>query len=147
MKNEIITYNPKLKGLAKTNRKNLTKGELILWSQLKGRQIDGVRFSRQICVSNCILDFYCKELKLAVEVQGYSHNIQDLIDKDIRRIENLKQLGVKVIEIDERDIFNDLDNVIAQITHEVKNIKDNTHPAHDGGHPSKEGIVQSGNKI
>ena len=56
-------------------RKNLTKSELILWSKLKSRQMMGYKFRRQFSVDRFILDFYCPEIKLAIEVDGESSHI------------------------------------------------------------------------
>ncbi|MGD0919462.1 MAG: DUF559 domain-containing protein [Thermodesulfobacteriota bacterium] len=54
-------------------RKNMPKAEVILWSRLKGKRLDGYKFRRQFSVAQFVVDFYCPRLKLAIEVDGDSH--------------------------------------------------------------------------
>lgn len=61
----IIPYNKKLIPLARELRANMTLSEVLLWQEIKNKQL-GVRFSRQIPIDNFIVDFYCKELQLAI---------------------------------------------------------------------------------
>ena len=79
MKRKIIPYNPKLKEFAKQLRNNSTKAEIILWQKLKRDQMYGYDFHRQKPIDNYILDFFCYELMLGIEVDGYSH---DFLHKD-----------------------------------------------------------------
>ena len=72
-KRKIIPYNPKLKKLARKLRNKSTKSEVLLWNYLKGRQIKGFDFHRQKPIGNYIVDFYCSELLLAIEIDGESH--------------------------------------------------------------------------
>ncbi len=70
---EIIPYNPKLKELARKLRNDSTFTEIILWNYLKKKQMRGFDFDRQKPIDNYIVDFYCKDLKLAIEIDGESH--------------------------------------------------------------------------
>ncbi|MBT8185627.1 MAG: DUF559 domain-containing protein, partial [Eudoraea sp.] len=79
---KIIPYNPCLVALAKKLRNNMTLGEIALWREIKGKKL-GVRFSRQIPIDQFIVDFYCKDLKLAIEVDGSFHFENGQIKKDI----------------------------------------------------------------
>ena len=74
MKNPIIPYNKDLVERARYLRKNSSPGEIELWLGLKKKQILGYDFDRQKPIDNFIVDFYCKELKLAIEVDGNSHD-------------------------------------------------------------------------
>jgi very-short-patch-repair endonuclease len=76
MKREIIPYNPKLKALAKKLRETMTISEAMLWKGLKQKQL-GYDFDRQRPIHEHIVDFYCKELKLAIEIDGESHDHSD----------------------------------------------------------------------
>ena len=78
MKRKIIPYNPKLKELARELRNNSTKAEIILWLKLKNKQLYGYDFHRQKPIDNYIVDFFCQELMLAIEVDGYSHQFEDV---------------------------------------------------------------------
>ena len=66
-------------------RNNMPKAEIILWSQLKGKKLDGFKFRRQHSVGPFIVDFYCPKLKLAIEVDGDSHYQEGIEEYDKRR--------------------------------------------------------------
>ena len=93
---KIIPYNPKLVALAKKLRNNMTLGEIALWREIKGKKL-GVRFSRQIPIDQYIVDFYCKDLQLAIEVDGSIHFEEKHQEKDMIRQQKLETLGVTVI--------------------------------------------------
>jgi very-short-patch-repair endonuclease len=65
---KIIPYNPKLKEYARQLRNNSTRSEIILWKYLKGKQMLGYDFHRQKPIDNYIVDFFCSELMLAIEL-------------------------------------------------------------------------------
>lgn len=110
-RNEIIPYNPGLRKLARELRKNSTLGDVLLWKEISKRKL-GVQFHRQVPVHEYILDFYCHELKLAIEVDGSSHDTPDQKEKDLIRDYDLEQLGIKVIRIDDSDVKRNMDSVI-----------------------------------
>ena len=72
-RNTIIPYNPKLKQFARDLRNNSTLSEVLLWRQIKGQTLK-YEFHRQVPIDEFIVDFYCHELKLAIEIDGDSHN-------------------------------------------------------------------------
>lgn len=78
--NPIIPYKPELKELARELRKNPTYAEKILWQGIRRKQL-GVEFHRQVPIDQFIVDFYCHEIKLAIEVNGISHNDPDVKTK------------------------------------------------------------------
>ena len=69
----IVPNNPQLKELAKELRLNMTLSEVLLWNELKQKQMLGFDFDRQRPIGNYIVDFYCKELSLAIEIDEKSH--------------------------------------------------------------------------
>jgi Protein of unknown function (DUF559) len=69
---EIIGYERYLKELARKLRQNMTLGEVLLWQRLKRKQMRGYDFDRQRPIDRYIVDFYCKDLKLAIEINGSS---------------------------------------------------------------------------
>lgn len=79
---KIIPYNPRLKELARKLRNNSTKAENVLWLCLKGKQMCSYDFHRQKPIDNFILDFFCHELMLGIEVDGYTHCFEDTFVKD-----------------------------------------------------------------
>ena len=112
---KIIPYNPRLKELARQLRNNMTKAEILLWLQLKGKQMRGYDFHRQKPLDEFIADFFCHELMLVIEVDGYSHTIAEVIDKDDIKDQRLTDLGIHVMHIDDHEIFTNMNNVLRQI--------------------------------
>ncbi|MCT4636414.1 MAG: endonuclease domain-containing protein [Bacteroidales bacterium] len=115
MRRKIIPYNPKLKFLAKQLRNSMTIAEKMLWNGLKNRQILGYDFDRQRPIDNYIVDFYCKDLMLAIEVDGASHDSCEAIDKDKIRQARLEDLGVRFLRFDDDDVKHQLDRVLRSI--------------------------------
>ena len=123
MKNSIIPYNPKLKLLARDLRNNSTKSEIYLWNKIKGKQL-GVRFIRQKPIDNFIVDFFCKEVMLAIEVDGYSHSLDEVYERDIKKDKKLRELGIEVLRIPDSVIFSDMENAIRVIKGKVEELLD-----------------------
>jgi len=124
---KIIPYNPKLKSLARKLRKDMTFGEVLLWNELKENQFWGFDFDRQRCIDNYIVDFYCKDLQLAIEIDGMSHNYEEAFAKDEIRQQRLERLGVKVIRFTEAEMKNDMVNVMRTMEVAIIDIiKDNS---------------------
>lgn len=113
MRRKIIPYNPKLKEYARKLRKNSTFTEIMLWNYLKGKQMKGFDFDRQRPIDNYIVDFYCKDLQLAIEVDGESHYGNLKADK--RREKRLNKVGVNVLRFDDMEIVYELDEVLKKI--------------------------------
>ena len=77
---KIIPYNPKLKETAWKLRNNSTLSEVLLWNRIKRKQMKDYQFFRQKPIDNYIVDFFCYELMLAIEIDGDSH--VDKIEED-----------------------------------------------------------------
>jgi len=118
MKNKIIPYKPYLKDYARELRKNSTLAEVLLWQQLKNRSY-GFQFHRQVPMLSFIVDFYCHELLLAIEVDGDSH----LYKYDLHRQENIESYGVKVLRIEDRGIKQDMFSVEMLLKETIKERK------------------------
>lgn len=110
---KIIPYNPKLKEFARKLRNNSTYTEIMLWNYLKGKQLRGYDFDRQRPIDNYIVDFYCKDLMLAIEVDGESHYGNE--KKDEQKDKRLNELGVTVLRFDDLEIRYGLDKVVERI--------------------------------
>jgi len=115
-----IYYNPKLKELARQLRNDSTKSEIRLWKYLKGKQMMGYDFHRQKPIDNYIVDFFCNKLALAIELDGFSHSIEEIYLKDNRKEKRLKELGITVLRFQDYEVMYDLDNVIAVIQQYVE---------------------------
>jgi very-short-patch-repair endonuclease len=83
--------------LAKENRKNLTEAEIKMWSVLRDNRFEGYKFRRQHPMGNYILDFYCHQLKMVIEVDGGYHEEMDQKKYDESRDAYLMELGIGVI--------------------------------------------------
>ncbi len=121
---KIIPYNPKLKELARDLRNNSTKAEIILWLKLKSKQMYGYDFHRQKPIDNYILDFFCQELMLGIEVDGYSHGIVEVYDKDIVKEEKMINLGIGILRFTDDQILRDMDNVLRAIESYIKDYEE-----------------------
>lgn len=96
--------------------------EVILWSELQGKRLNGLKFRRQYGISRYVVDFYCPKLKLAIELDGDSHATPDAEKYDKRRQEYIENKGIKVIRYDNNDVYTNLDGVISDIIYEVGKI-------------------------
>ncbi len=110
-----IWYHPDLIDCARELRKNSTKAEHLLWKRLKGRQLMGYRFHRQKPLLYYIVNFYCPELKLAIEVEGSIHEREDVAYRDTIRIQELGDYGIKILQFSNYEVFTDIKKVIWEV--------------------------------
>lgn len=87
----------------------------------------GYDFHRQKPLYNYIVDFFCHELMLAIELDGYTHQFQDVIEKDELKEKRLNELGVAVLRFQDEEVYNDVENVVREIEAYIK-AYENTHP-------------------
>ncbi len=109
----------------------MTYGEIALWREIKNKKL-GVRFSRQIPIDKYIVDFYCKDLKLAIEVDGAIHFAAGQPKKDRRRQERLESLGVRLVRFSDLDVKNNLSGVLKELKREIENINPTPSPSKEG---------------
>ncbi|WP_091430563.1 endonuclease domain-containing protein [Flavobacterium degerlachei] len=114
-KRKIIPYNPILKEFARQLRNDSTKTEIFLWLKLKGKQMHGYDFHRQKPIDNYILDFFCNELMLGIEVDGYSHEFLEVYTKDGVKENRMNELGIAVLRFSDEQVLKDMENVIRAI--------------------------------
>jgi very-short-patch-repair endonuclease len=112
-KNMYFRAKPGVLELAKSLRNNMTYHEKLLWEKLKGKQLYGLRFRRQHPISFFIVDFYCHEAMLVVEVDGEIH--YDRIDYDDGRSAEMEKFGIKVIRFTNIEVENNIEKVIKTI--------------------------------
>jgi len=112
---KIIPYNPILKKFARELRNNSTKSEIKLWRFLKGKQMLGYDFHRQKPLLNFIADFYCYELRLVIELDGYTHQFEETIIKDEIKETKLNKVGLNVLRFEDNEVMNDIENVLRTI--------------------------------
>ncbi len=103
-------------------RKNMTNEEKYLWRQLRNRQMKGLKFRRQHPVDIFILDFYCHECRLAVEVDGEIHQTPDQKEWDENRTFELNEFGITVLRFTNEDVWNHMKDVLKQIEKEIERL-------------------------
>jgi very-short-patch-repair endonuclease len=86
-----------------------------LWARLRGKGLDGLKFRRQHPIERYVLDFYCPEARLAIEVDGFSHDGGDQAQRDEKRDAWLNSRGIQVLRIAAEDVMRDADEVAAGI--------------------------------
>ncbi|MEM6720227.1 MAG: endonuclease domain-containing protein [Bacteroidota bacterium] len=116
MRNKIISYNPELKFYARSLRKNSTLCEILLWQKIRKRAL-GVQFHRQVPMLNYIVDFYCHEIQLAIEIDGSSHNNKKAYDA--KRQAALEKYGVKFIRFTNAEVKKQLFSVLLALEEKV----------------------------
>jgi very-short-patch-repair endonuclease len=103
----------KVKPLARQKRQQATRAEERLWSYLRDRRLLGIKFRRQYAVGKFIVDFYCYEAQLVIEVDGLGH--QYTVEEGAIRQQFLESIGFKVIRFNNEDVFDALPKVLDQI--------------------------------
>ena len=96
-------------------RKNMTKAELILWDKLRDKEIFKSKFRRQHPIDIFIVDFYCHEYKLVIEIDGEIHNNEENSEYDNNRMAELQKLGIIVLRFTNDQVIYKLNEVILRI--------------------------------
>ena len=115
MKNKPIHNRKHLESFRKELRENLTPAEAFLWKNLQKRQLKGRKFRRQHSIENFIVDFYCPEEKLIIELDGEIHKNATAEEKDRSRDKRLEELGFKIIRFENKMVFDFLPSVLKEI--------------------------------
>ena len=89
----------------------MSQPEVVLWRSLRGGRLTGLRFRRQHPLGPWILDFYCAEHRLGVEIDGWGHNMGEP-GRDERRDLDLARRGVRVVRFTAQDVASDLEMVL-----------------------------------
>jgi very-short-patch-repair endonuclease len=129
----LIAHNPISVKQARYLRKNSTIAEKKLWSRLRNKKVAGLKFRRQQSIGNRIVDFFCKEANLAIELDGSGHSrhcgeVTDL-DKEIELYES----GVRILRFRNSEVLSNLDGVIDAIIYRIDSEKSLWPPGRVGG--------------
>jgi very-short-patch-repair endonuclease len=124
MKKPIVHYNPRLKKLARQLRRNSTLGEVLLWNELKRKQMMGYDFHRQKPIGEYIVDFYCPRLRLVIEIDGDSHFMRE--KKDAERQQKLEGVGLRFLRLDDLDVKFQMEKVLVTIRQWIEQHKEET---------------------
>jgi len=101
-------------------RKNLTEAEAALWKELRAKKILGYKFRRQHPMGGYILDFYCAEVRLAIEVDGSMHQDQEQIEYDRHRSSNQAEMDIEVLRFWNDEVLNKTGSVIEKIIRKIE---------------------------
>ena len=115
MSMDFLPYNPRLKQIARQLRQNMTRSEILLWQCLKNKQMHGYDFDRQRPIDEYVVDFYCKQLGLAIEIDGASHDGDEAQEQDRYRQARLEAIGVRFLRFRDEDVRYQLDDVLRAI--------------------------------
>ena len=108
-----LPYNPNLRERAKALRKAGNLCEVLMWKRLRNKKFKGYDFDRQKIIGNYIVDFFCLDCGVVIEVDGSSHD--DKVEYDKERDEYLSGLGLVVIHVSAYDVLNHMSDVVLML--------------------------------
>lgn len=100
-------------------RNNPTKAEQFLWNFLKGKQLKNTKFRRQHSIGNFIIDFYCAEMKLAIEIDGDIHEKAEIKQNDKEKTETLNFYHIRILRFTNKEIFDNVNQVLKTIEENI----------------------------
>jgi very-short-patch-repair endonuclease len=113
-----LPYNPRLKQIARLLRRNMTLAEILLWNQLKNKQLLRYDFHRQKPIDEFVVDFFCPKLLLAVEIDGDSH--EGKLESDSQRQHDIEKFGVRFLRFSDEEVKQNLEGVIDAIAYWIE---------------------------
>jgi len=117
----FLPYNKNFTALARENRKNPTKAESRIWNEvLRKRQFAEFKFLRQKPIENYIVDFYCSELRLVIEIDGDSHG--ETIEYDAERTKILEAFGLTVVRYTNQEVLRNIQGVYEDLCERVEKL-------------------------
>jgi len=108
---------------ARDLRKRMTDTEILLWSHLRNKKLNGFKFRRQHPIWIFIADFYCHEVKLVVELDGGIHQQKEIKEHDINRTAELERFEIKVIRFTNEEVLENTEKILNQIKEECEKRK------------------------
>jgi len=104
----------------------MTKAEASLWKYvLRAKMLNGYQFRRQRPVLNYITDFMAPELMLIIEVDGITHNFENVIEKDEKKTKNLENIGFTVLRFKDEEVLNNIENVKRKLEVYIESFDEN----------------------
>ncbi len=104
-----------IKWVGRILRRNMTNSEKILWQAIRKRRIDGLKFLRQHPIGVSVVDFYCHEKRLAIEIDGGYHLDSDIQERDAHRQELIELHGIQVFRCTAEEVENNLEAVLTKL--------------------------------
>lgn len=113
--------------LLKENRKflrnNMVNAEIVMWRQLRNKQIDNCRFRRQYSIGRFIVDFYCPELKLAIEIDGDTHIQGNNPEYDKERQKIIESLEINFLRFTNSEVYHNMEYVLETIYDKIEKLR------------------------
>lgn len=104
-------------------RKKSTEAEKLVWQKIRNRQLLGLKFRRQYGIEKFVVDFYCPELKLSVEIDGVTHSSEEELRRDKERQSRIEEFGITLIRFTNLDVYQNLDGVLTAILIKAEELK------------------------
>ena len=93
----------------------MTNAEKLLWSKIRGKQLDRLQFYRQKIIGNYVADFYCPKTRLVIEIDGGQHYSAEGKEKDRLRDEHMARAGITVLRFQDREVLENLESVLEKL--------------------------------
>ncbi|MDD5571897.1 MAG: DUF559 domain-containing protein [Bacteroidales bacterium] len=126
MSKPYLPYNKNLKLFSRQLRNESTLSEALMWKYLRAGNVRGYKFNRQKPILNYIVDFYCKKLKLIIEIDGYIHKFQ--YKKDKERQKEIEKIGLRFLRFKDEEIEKDFINIIRTVNIAIDEIEAGINP-------------------
>jgi very-short-patch-repair endonuclease len=110
----------KTRNLAKRLRRRMSRPETLLWNALRANRLEGLHMRRQHPIGPYVLDFFCAAVKLAIEVDGGVHNIEERRERDAERSSRLGARGVRTLRVPAHVVENDIERVLTRVREAVE---------------------------
>ena len=110
-----MKLDPQLLEFAKTMRSNATDAENLMWQLLRAKRFMNLKFRRQHVIAPYIVDLYCHELGLVIELDGSQHGTDDAIEYDAERTKFLEALDLKVVRYWNHDVLGNTEAVLRDL--------------------------------
>ncbi|MBW1294729.1 endonuclease domain-containing protein [Aquimarina litoralis] len=118
---KVLPYTKEARALSKILRKEMTGSEKVIWEKIRKKQLE-VDFFRQFPILDYVVDFYCKEIGLAIEIDGSLHDNQFI--EDSKRQSRIEQLGVKFIRFSNDQVLNNFEVVLKELKETIDLLKE-----------------------
>jgi very-short-patch-repair endonuclease len=110
MRRQVLPYRPGLKKIARTLRREMTLAEVLLWNELRRKQMLGYDFHRQKPIDEYVVDFYCPKLMLVLEIDGASHEGKQ--QEDTKRQRDIERYGISFLRFPDSEVKQNLSGVL-----------------------------------
>jgi very-short-patch-repair endonuclease len=107
-------HSPEALKNARKLRREMSLPEVLLWRLLRGKPM-GVKFRKQHPIDNYVLDFYCADKRIAIEIDGISHDMGNRPERDSNRDSKLRALGIQVVRIPAAEVLRDVEGTADSI--------------------------------